>query len=158
MPCSFSQVVMPHCLHGAMNSCSDSHCGQVVDSGLGQMWKETVMVYCGILSWFYSVATGENWKNLCRCCRSATKIGLMGKWWIGSNEKGDANGILRNIILVLFCSYWGKLNLSLSVLSICNQDLDPALVRYKEEILSNCIRIWMLRWVMKDFKMCLFCL
>jgi len=46
------------------------------------------MAYCGILSWFYSGATGENY---------------------------------------------------LSVLSICNQDLDPGLVRYKEEM-SNCVR------------------
>jgi len=37
IPCSFSLVVMPHCLHGAINSCSDRHCGQVVYSGLGQM-------------------------------------------------------------------------------------------------------------------------
>jgi len=54
--------------------------------------------------------------------------------------KGDGNGVLWNIILVLFCNCWGKLKESLSVLSICNQDLDPALVRYKEELLSNCVR------------------
>ena len=53
--------------------------------------------------------------------------------------KGDGNGILRNIILALFWSYWGKLEES-SVLSICNQDLDPGLVRYKEEMLYNCVR------------------
>jgi hypothetical protein len=27
---------------------------------------------------------------------------------IGINVKGDGNGILRNIILALFWSYWGK--------------------------------------------------
>jgi hypothetical protein len=41
----FFQVIVPRCLDDAIRSCSGRPCGQMVENGLGEMWKETVMAF-----------------------------------------------------------------------------------------------------------------